>query len=239
MHLKNKYGVNQLDFVIITHPHIDHIDDILNFDALSPKVLLRPSSIQDDKLLQGIRSYDRPKIEKYIEINNRFTTNITGQSVDPDDPYNFGGLKISTFIPFYLGDNLNNYSIVTVFEYAGLKVVVPGDNEKSSLDQLMGRQSFKDAIQNADILLAPHHGRDSGYNNDFVTLVNPRLVIVSDGKFCDTSANPRYSAKSRGWNVYKNGMPYSRKCLTTNSDGEVYVKFGYDESNERFFNVRI
>ena len=28
MHLKKKYGVGQLDYVVITHPHRDHIDDI-------------------------------------------------------------------------------------------------------------------------------------------------------------------------------------------------------------------
>ena len=52
----------------------------------------------------------------------------------------------------------------------------------------MERKDFKDAVSNAYILLAPHHGRESGYNSDFVSLVNPSLTIISDGKYCDTSA---------------------------------------------------
>ena len=43
-YLRNR-GINQLDGVIITHPHTDHIDDIGNFDAFSPKVLWRPTHL--------------------------------------------------------------------------------------------------------------------------------------------------------------------------------------------------
>jgi len=32
LHLQDKYGVKQLDNIIIMHPHTDHIDDIFNFD---------------------------------------------------------------------------------------------------------------------------------------------------------------------------------------------------------------
>ena len=41
-YIKHELGMNQLDEVIITHPHMDHIEDILNFDLLNPRVLLRP-----------------------------------------------------------------------------------------------------------------------------------------------------------------------------------------------------
>lgn len=240
LYLKSHYNVNQLDYVIITHPHLDHIDDILNFDLLSPKVLLRPILITNEILLKGVREQDRPKYEEYCSICNRYNQSVT-QYDNPDNSDNYGGLKILRFIPsFYDGDNLNNYSIVIVLEYAGIKVVIPGDNERACLDELMKNESFNNAVANADILLAPHHGRDSAYNNDFVNLVKPRLSIVSDGKYCDTSANGRYSDKSRGWTVYKDGKPIERKCLTTNSDGEIYVEFGNNDlATNKFLNVRI
>ncbi len=236
-HLKYQYGVNQLNYVIITHPHLDHIDDILNFDTLNPQTLHRPY-ISKEMLMEGARDQDKPKLEKYWEIHNRYNHPISTNN-DPDNPDNYGGLILKMFSPSYYGGNLNNYGIVTVLEYANIKIVVPGDNEKSSLDELMKNQDFKNAVKDADVLLAPHHGRESGYNNDFVNHVNPRLTIVSDGKYCDTSANSRYSQKSRGWGVYKNGVETKRYCLTTNSDGEVYVKFGYDSYPNRILNVSI
>ena len=36
LHLKQNWGVDRLDQVIITHPHKDHIDDIHNFGELNP-----------------------------------------------------------------------------------------------------------------------------------------------------------------------------------------------------------
>lgn len=242
-HLKYNYNVDQLDYVIITHPHLDHIDDILNFDLLKPKVFNRPKQITNEEVMEGIRETDRPKFEKYCEINNRYNSTISTDSPDNiSKPENFGGLKITTFNPSSCNHkNFNNHSLITVIEFAEIKVVIPGDNEKCSFDELLALEAFKIAIKDADILLAPHHGRESGYNLDFLNLVNPRLTVVSDGRFCDTSANVKYSAKSRGWKVHKKGQATSseRKCLTTNSDGEVYVKFGYEENNSRFLYVYI
>lgn len=247
LHLRDNYRVKQLDYVIITHPHLDHIDDILNFDALNPKVLLRPGHLTNEEVMAGkenAKDIEKQKFKKYCEINDRYNQPISSDDDNnPQNPDNYGGLKIKTFIPSSCNhNNFNNHSIVTVFEYEGIKVVVPGDNEKCSFDELLQKQSFKTAIADADILLAPHHGRESGYHEEFVGLVNPRLTIVSDGRFCDTSANARYSAKSRGWYVYKESQKkwIDRKCLTTNSDAEILVRFGicaYD--NKPFLYVQL
>lgn len=40
LHLKSKYKVEGLDEVIISHPHKDHIQDIINFDRLKPRVVI-------------------------------------------------------------------------------------------------------------------------------------------------------------------------------------------------------
>ncbi len=241
-HLKNNYNVQRLDYVIISHPHLDHIDDILNFDLLNPKVLNRPKQITNEEVMDGVQEKDKKKFEKYCEINNRYSSPVKDESTEnTSNPDNWGGVKIETFTPSSCNhNNYNNHSIITVIEYAEMKIVIPGDNEKCSFDELLLSNRFKTAISDADILLAPHHGRESGYYLDFINLVNPRLTVVSDGRFCDTSANAKYSAKSRGWTVHKkNGTSTERKCLTTNSDGEVYIKFGYNNDNGRFLYVSI
>lgn len=240
-HLKYKYGINRLDYVIITHPHLDHIDDILNFDLLNPKVLCRPQHLTNEEVMKGVREQDKAKFKKYCDINDYYTTGVEGGPDDPVNIDNYGSMKFQIFLTYSCPhDNFNNHSIITVIEFANMKVVIPGDNEKCSYDELLHRESFKLAIKDADILLAPHHGRVSGYNNDFINLVNPRLTVVSDGRFMDTSANGRYSQKSRGWTVHKNnGTSNERKCLSTNTDGEVFINFGYDNNNSRFLSVQI
>lgn len=228
LHLKNNYGVRQLDYVIISHPHLDHIDDILNLDGLYPKVLLNPKHITNAEVLNGVRDQDKPKFEKYCEISDRYNTSVAENSPDnPKNPDNFGGMKILTFHPTTCDKaNFNNHSIVTVIEYLKTKIVIPGDNEKASFDELMKSELFREAVKDSEILLAPHHGRESAFHLDFVNLVNPYLTIVSDGSICDTSANSRYHSKSRGWSVYKKSKMQSttRYCPTTNSDGEIFVE---------------
>ncbi|KRD06491.1 MBL fold metallo-hydrolase [Flavobacterium sp. Root901] len=247
MYLKEHMDINQLDYVIITHPHFDHIEDILNFDSLSPKALLRPDHItneevmQEEKATRTIRNRDKPIFEKYCEITDRYNTPISDTNTsNPRIASNYGGLSIKTFHPTNCNkNNFNNHSIITVIQFEDIKVVIPGDNEKCSFEELLQNELFKTAIKNADILLAPHHGRESGYNNDFVNLVNPKLTIISDGRFCDTSATSRYSQKSSGLKVtYNNGSSEIRNCLTTRTDGEIFVEFGKDYYIKPFLSIK-
>jgi len=68
-YLKYTCGVDQLDYVIVTHPHLDHIDDILNFDLLDPKIFHQPKHLLKYKVMQNARQQDIYKLEKYFEID--------------------------------------------------------------------------------------------------------------------------------------------------------------------------
>jgi len=241
LHLK-KRGIEQLDYVIITHPHLDHIDDILNFYKLSPKVLTKPDLDEDViiDLMEKANEEDKPKFEEYLRIIKKYIWPVSPQD-DPYRPENYGGVVIKDFNTSECSpSNINNYSIITVMSFAGKKIVFTGDNESCSFNKLLEREDFKKAIENADILLAPHHGRKSGFHSEFVNLVNPKLTVISDGRFCDTSASPRYSEKSRGlWVKRRNGEREKRYCVTTRNDGVIVVKFGYNKQEETFLEVII
>ena len=211
LHLKNSWGVNQLDYVVVTHPHLDHIDDILSFDALSPKVFGRPKHLTRDEVMANARDQDRPKYEKYFEINDRYNLPLgAGDPNDPDNPDNYGGMVIESFSPKTCStSNINNHSLVRVISYAGIKVVFTGDNESCSFDELMAITRFQNSVRNADILLASHHGRASGYHSEFVDLVNPRLTVVSDGRFSGTSVTSLLRQRMGPWS------PVFRRVLGT------------------------
>jgi beta-lactamase superfamily II metal-dependent hydrolase len=230
LHIRDTFGVERLDYVCVSHPHLDHIDDILNLELLNPRAFRRPSHLTRSEVMANVRQVDRPKFEKYCELNERYSHPISLESdLSLSNPKNWGGVNVKMFTPTTCPrNNFNNHSVVAVLEYLGLKVVIPGDNEVLSFNELMLKDEFKIAVANADVLLAPHHGRDSGYDPDFVSLVNPRITVVSDGRFCDTSANARYSRLSRGWLVHSRSGANSieRQCLTTNSDGHIEVKIG-------------
>lgn len=218
---------DDIGFMIITHPHLDHIDDILNFDKNAPTILHRATSITNEEVMSGVRECDKPKFKKYCEVNDRYSSPVS-VTTDPYNPDNYGGLAIHVFKTSSCDKaNFNNFSSIAVFDLAGCRIVVCGDNEKESLDFLMKQELFKEAVKKADILVAPHHGRESGYQDDFVSWVNPALTIISDTKKSNASAVDKYLKKTRGWKVWdRNGNSSERFCLTTRSDGNIKVTFG-------------
>ncbi|CCX61641.1 metallo-beta-lactamase domain protein [Bacteroides sp. CAG:598] len=220
--LKRQY--DNIAYMILTHPHLDHISDILNFDRNQPKILQRATSLTNAEVMAGVRNCDRDRFNKYCEINDRYNLPVRDDDENnTENPNNYAGLDIQTFSTSVCDhSNFNNFSIITVFTLSNVKVVVCGDNEKESLDILMRRSDFKDAVSKADVLVAPHHGRESAYHSDFVSWVNPRITIISDTNKIGASASSKYSNMSRGWEV--NGE--KRYCITTRNDGNIKVVFG-------------
>lgn len=116
---------DNIAYMIITHPHLDHIDDILHFDENAPRIIKRAKSITNAEVMQGVRDCDRRKFEKYCEINNRYNTPIEPDNENnPNSSNNYGGLKIQTFSSLNCDhSNFNNFSIITVFSLSGILLV--------------------------------------------------------------------------------------------------------------------
>jgi competence protein ComEC len=235
-------GVRQLDLAIITHPHRDHIDDIGNLSLLNPKSLWMPWHLSEQAILKGNRAEDMDVVRQYLAIKQNITFPVDPGN-DSSVPANFGGASFRVFSPRYCDDgNINNHSLVMIASYAGLKVVLPGDNEASSWKELLKDAGFVSAVKGADILLAPHHGRDAGYCAElFEAMGKPRLVVISDARFGDTSATDRYGKQTVGWEVFdSSGTKETRKCITTRCDGHIMVKMGWynaDPQQGNFLNV--
>lgn len=181
-------------------------------------------------------------VGRYLELRNSYTSPVSPE-YNLIAPANFGGVSFQVFAPHLCDDgNLNNHSLVIVVSYAGLKMVIPGDNESPSWNELLSDASFTAAVSGADVLLAPHHGREAGWCAElFEAMGKPRLMLVSDGRFGDTSATDRYSKQARGWTVHDAaGTSDTRNCVTTRSDGHITVKFGWNNNNPlqgNFLNV--
>ena len=243
LHIRGS-GISQLDEVIITHPHLDHIDDILNFDLLNPQLLARPAHLTDSDIWAGNQNASaevQDKLTKYCEINRKFSA-PGDPGLNPENPVNNGGVVIERFHPSQCPKgNLNNHSVVTIISYLGVKILSPGDNESCSWEELLNMPRFREAISGTNVLVAAHHGRESGFYKDLFEYVTPLITIVSDGRAQDTNASSRYSVVSQGWNVKRRstGNREKRYCLTTRTDGSIEVEVDRSSDGQTTLEVTV
>ena len=228
LYLQRQWGVAELDLVIITHPHLDHIEDILHFDSLSPRALIIPSHLTEEEIWEGNENAS-PEIKeifgKYIDVSQRYSQSVNSAE-NPTLESNNGDVSFRFFRPTQSStQNFNNHSVVTVMTYAGVKFLLPGDNESTSWQELLSDPNFIQAINNTHVVVASHHGRLSGYHRPLFDHFSPLLTIISDGRVVGTSVTEKYSEHSRGWNVRKrSGGREKRYCITTRSDGVIDIE---------------
>lgn len=221
-HLKNRYGLKKIDLLVLTHPHRDHIEDILITKELPIDQVVMPFHLsKKDYFTNRIRTSDIPIFNAYHELSNQFSWK---------DKIQFGDVNLSFFCHKEAGrSRMNDHSVVTIIQYLGFKVVLMGDNESPSQKALLSNQQFLNTSSDCDLLLAPHHGRQDGYYKPMLLHLKPKLTIVSDTRPGLTTSRYRYSALTKGLEVKSGLIRKTRKVLSTNKDGLIRVSIGtYD-----------
>ena len=247
--LGSKLGVSPLKslykedvgYMIITHPHLDHFSDIENISYARPDVLWRCKSFTREELLREVNDYNKSRVIRYCDFVETYNGTLTNVQ-DPSTEIPFGGLTTTVFQTSLCNkNNKNNFSAIVVLQLGNAKVVLCGDNEKESLEHLMWNSDFKKAVQDSWVLVAPHHGRESGFCKEFVELVNPDITNISDASEVDTTASSRYSTYSKGYNIYNvlSGESKKRYCLTTRADGNIEVIFGECDDEQYIGTLRV
>ena len=218
-------GVREIKMVILTHQHYDHLADATNlslFDAVN--YIRRPRQSAETIKRANSRPMTRAAVA-WEERDRRYNQPID-HALNPVQAPRPDGASIRVFRPRNQDvTNLNNISLVTVVEYGGVKLLLPGDNEAPSWAELLGRQDFRAAIADTHVLLAPHHGRRAGFYEPLFSYITPYLTIISDGLTEDSNACPEYTARSTGWPVQRvpDGGAQVRRVLTTRKDDHVGV----------------
>lgn len=233
--LKNQYSVQQVDYFILSHADADHLDDIRNLVDLNPVVFSRNKSVPDEKIYPTFPPETDP-LRFYRGFDAKYNTPITpGSWSDLRPVSNWGGLAITIVDnewPMHKFEKLNDYSMATFLVYGDLWFLFPGDLEPPGWGALMRNSAFvdistPDAMNSNEvrILVASHHGHESGVYREFLDLYRPHLTLMSD-KYGETTTDYQtYARASSGYPVrdQATGTISTRKVVTTKTNNYIAI----------------
>lgn len=221
-------GVRTLDAVFITHPHLDHFNDIDNLRYFTVGRFFRSNVIAPVRTDMGAGRYSPNEYaflsNIYAQYNGTRLYETSTYGVNQGQLTANDGVVLDVFAPQGQFSSVNDYSLVTVLSYGRFRMVLFGDNGPESIVALYDDPRFRQSVQGAQVFLAPHHGRESGWSDLLGELLAPEICLVSDGRTSDPVAIAAYDRLCVGKAVSIRGqLPRQRKCVTTRTDGHIVV----------------
>ncbi len=217
-----RQGLNTIDVLVITHPHADHIKGIHELANFQTKIIYRPAHVPDEL----IRDLD-PSLKYAWQVVNTYWTQpipITDKFYEATSPSR-ANFELQFFGGYSPTANLNNYSVVTVLNYFGLKLLFPGDLEYAGWTALLNNPAFVSAVAGTNILVAAHHGRQQGWCAELFNFISPQLVIISDGAATESSYASEYSKRALGAKVKagNTGEVKTKNVVSTRDNGHIDI----------------
>lgn len=183
-------GVEQLDYVVGTHPHEDHIggmDDIINnFDI---ETYMMPDVLSTTKTFE----------EVLTDLSNN---NLTYLVPKEGSSYDLGSADVKIIYVGEEGGDLNDASVVLKLTYGDNSFLFTGDATSNVEEELLE----SNANIKSDVLKVAHHGSDYSSTNEFIDAVNPEYAVISVGKnnsYNHPSLNTLEKFNKRGIKVYR------------------------------------
>src|SRR5690606_29944679 len=166
-------GITHLDAVVLSHADADHYNALpellrrfsVGVVYVSPVMFHRePESVL--ALRKAIEEHGIP----LKTIDSRQTLRLSGDA------------RCRVLHPPRRGvpgsDNAN--SIVLALEYAGRRILLPGDLETPGLEDVLEEEPLP-----TDVVMAPHHGSARSNPRGFAAWATPAWVVISGGRSRD------------------------------------------------------
>jgi len=188
-------GINEIDLLILTHPHLDHLEGLLPIIKE-----LKVDAVLDSGLIS-----DLPEYKEFISLIQK--KGIPYHQAKVGDNFIFNNnLEIFLLNPLYSSDfyndsDFNNASIVVKLFYKNADFLFTGDIEETNEKKLL----IWDNILQSDILKVAHHGSATSTNLEFLDKVDPSIAVITVGKniFGHPSQKVIERLKDRNIKIYR------------------------------------
>ncbi|MBI5555204.1 MAG: MBL fold metallo-hydrolase [Elusimicrobia bacterium] len=213
-----KKKIKQLDKVILTHGHADHVDGLL--DVLT----VYPAAEFVDTLKGGGGVTD----DEYINVLQVVKTkNLKYRLASAGDSLDFGpALQVLVLNPPQdRFDNPNDNSLVLKITYNKVSFLLTADIGQAAERKMLSE--YRNTLQST-VLKVAHHGSRSSSCASFLNEVKPELAVISCGRN-NTFGHPHPEVLQR---LKRKNIPYlitaKKGTITVITDGQTYrVKTEY------------
>lgn len=198
-----KQGVESLKYVIVTHPHDDHIGgmDVILYKFDCETVIMTDENTDTNAY--------RDVIDAMKSKNYKNTLPVVGGQ------YSLGDAQFTIIAPSQLGDNSNNNSIVIILTHRENKFIFMGDAEEQEENDIIN-SGISIA---ADVYKVGHHGSISSSSVNFLNAVSPTYAVIScaeGNSYGNPSAETLNNLRSMGIQVFRTDEQGS---IVATSDG--------------------
>ena len=163
-YLKNEFKISELNMIVLTHPHEDHIggmDDVIN--AFNVDNILMPNVISTSKSFESVLDTIEKKGYKIT------VPNIV-------DKYNYGNMEFTVLSVGKNQKKLNDSSIVLKLLHHNNCFLFMGDASKNVEKKILDKDIA------CDVIKIGHHGSEYSTSSDFINKVNPKYAVIEVGK---------------------------------------------------------
>lgn len=195
-YIKN-LGITELDCVIATHPHTDHMGAMTKLlyefeigDFITPEI--------PEDIIPTTKTY-----EKFLTAVSDNAENVI--AAEPGQTYSYGEMTLEIFAPLSDYDDLNDMSVVSRISYGETSVMFTGDATAEVEKDLLS----KNIDYSADLLNVGHHGSKTSSSEEWLRAVNPKYAVICCGMNNDYG-HPHAAVTDR---LEKFGVKYYRTDL--------------------------